>query len=237
MLLLDGQDRLGVGVAAPAAGVDVRGIADSGDLGLLLRVGNSSSSTSSSQLVFGYSGGTYRHRFETRAAAAQNIGNGMDFFLWHATADPAALGNFLALSLEAGVSGSTASFHVLPFGIADAEVEVSNSVTTGGGSIEYGTAGTHSARRLKSRIEYLENAQGAYDDVKGLKHARFRYRGGGPALRGLIYGDAPEGVRGPGKTVVLDYRVLELEMALQVAGREIQRLESRVAFLEKSHAH
>src|SRR5688572_9666756 len=47
MMALNAQGRLGVGISSPSAALDVHGSADDGDLGMLLRVGNSTSSTSS----------------------------------------------------------------------------------------------------------------------------------------------------------------------------------------------
>lgn len=232
-LALDRAGRLGVGVASPLAALDVRGAADSGDVGGLFRAGNSTSSTSSSQLSFGFAGGLYRHSLRTRAASAQNSGNAVDFFLWNSTASPATLGTARVLSLEAGVSGSTAAVHVLPVGTPDAELEVSNGVTQGGGRIAYGSSGAHSRRALKSDIRYLEDPEAAYSAVKGLRHAEFRYRGEATVRRGLIFEDAPESIQGPGDTLVFDYRVLELERALKVAAREIRRLEEKVRDLER----
>ena len=79
----------------------------------------------------------------------------------------------------------------------------------------------------------------AYDDVKALRHATFQYKalkGGGPAgpvYRGLIYEDAPESIHGDDKTIVLDYRVLNLELALQEADRKIAALEAKIKATEE----
>ena len=54
-----------------------------------------------------------------------------------------------------------------------------------------------------------------------------------PLRRGLIYEDSPESLRGPNKTIVFDYRVLNLELALQEADRRITKLEAKIAALEK----
>lgn len=165
--------------------------------------------------------------------SSQNVGNAFDFFLWNSTASPAALGSAQVLSLEAGVSGSTAAFHVVPVGTPDAELEVSNGVTLGGGRIMYGSAGQHSERRLKQDIRYLDDDERAYADAKALRHAAFRYRGEESLTRGLIFEDAPGSIRGPGETLVLDYRVLQLESALRVVARELRGLEAELASLEQ----
>lgn len=231
MFTLEKTGKAGLGVTAGAA-LDVLGAADGGNVGLQLRVGNSSSTTDSVQIAFAYdSTSTFRHSLRTRAVASQNLGNAVDFYVWRDTATPADLGTRRALSLQAISSVSTGSVHVLPAGTPDVELEVSNGTTTGGGTIHRAAAGTHSSRRLKSHIRMLEaEAQArAYQDVQALKHARFRYKGSSRLMRGLIYEDAPESVRGEHKTVVLDYRILNLELALKETYRRIRELEAELA--------
>jgi hypothetical protein len=90
----------------------------------------------------------------------------------------------------------------------------------------------------------------AFEDVRALKHATFRYKktatgkkavgADEPATavtRGLIYEDAPDSIRGAGKSIVLDQRVLNLELALQEADNKIAALEAQISVLEKQKAH
>lgn len=230
--------KVAVGSATPQALLDIRGTDASGDIGLLARVGNSSSTTSSSQLIFASTGAYgYAHAMRTRHAEGQNLGNAVDFFVWLDSAQPSAAGTWHALSLQAVPYASTASVHVNPFGTPDVELEVSDGATTGGGSILRAAAVTPSSRGFKRDIAYLDEAglAAATADLKALRHARFRYktqRPGAPLALGLIYEDAPESVRGAGRTVLLDARVANLEAALALAARRVKELEAKVADLE-----
>lgn len=237
-LVVDSSGRLGVKLSTPLANVDVVGGADSGELGLLLRVGNSSASTASGQIAFAYGNSTqtFRHSIRTRHRASQNLHNAVDFFLWRSTGQPEALGGLWAMSLQNVPAASTGSVHVLPTGDADAELEVSNSTTTGGGTIHRASAGTHSSAALKGGIEHLTEGdeRTAFEDVRALRLTRFRYRNdpSGRPMRGLLYEEAPESVRGPHKTVVVDYRLLNLEAALKEVNRRVLALEAEIAALE-----
>jgi hypothetical protein len=198
----------------------------------------------SSQILFTSTAGTYGHSLVTQATIGQNVGNSIDFFLWNATTSATTPGTLQALSIAAGMSGSTASFHVMPVGTPTAELEVSDGNTTGGGTLEYGSSGQFSSREMKTDIAYWgpDRAAQAYAEVQALKPARFRYRSrvrgalardeSQPLRRGLIFEDTPESVRGPGNTVVLDYRVLNLELALQAADGKIAAMEKQIAELE-----
>jgi hypothetical protein len=255
LMTLDGNGRLAIGVSSPMARFDINGAADSGDTALLLRVGNSSSTTSSSQIVFAYgSSETYRHSIRTRHVAGQDLYNTMDFFLWRSTAEPTVMGSVQALSLQAVTDASTqgvhnVSVHVMPAGTPDVELEVSDGITTGAGTINRAAAGTHSSRAVKTDIAYLDQAEAvrALEDVKGLQHSRFRYkrlvhdrRGkqrliadpSQPVIRGIVYEEAPASIQGPAKTVVLDYRVLNLELASQELDRRIKKLEAEVGAIK-----
>lgn len=252
LLLLDAAARLGIGLSTPAAQVDVAGDGDNGDLGLLLRVGNSSSSSSSSQLVFAYnSTESYRHSIRSRHVAGQNLYNALDFYLWRSTGHPTILGDYQALSLQAIPAASSGSVHILPAGDPDVELEISNGVSTGGGLLRAAAIGVHSSRReLKSDIAYLgvEDTRQAVKDVAGLQHATFRYRRivkdgrgtrlvadpGMPLSRGLIYEDAPESIRGSGQSIVLDERVINLELALQEINRRIAVVEEAIRAAEEA---
>lgn len=247
LLLVDKSGRLGIGLAAPGALLDVNGHGDTSDLGLQLRAGNSSSTVLSSQIVFAYdSSGTYRHSLRTRAADGQNLGNALDFYLWNSTGAPTTLGSLNVLGLLAGPSASTGTVHIQPVGEPVYELTVSDGQTTGAGKVMAADITTHSRRALKGDIAYLgeDEERRAYADMKALRHATFRYkrrtpRGwatnpGAPLVRGLIYEDAPLSVRDArGKSLVLENRLANLEMALKTADDGIAKLEAKITELEK----
>jgi hypothetical protein len=241
LLVIDNAGRMGIGLSSPSALLDINGRGDSSDIGLQLRAGNSTSSITSSQIVFAYdSSGTYRHSIRTRATASQDWGNAIDFYLWNSTGSPTALGNLEVLSLQAVPRASTAaSVHIMPVGTPAYELVVSNGLTTGGGTVMAANVAAHSRRALKSDISYLDEAaeRRAYDEVKALRHARFRYKAGGPTaplVRGLIYEDAPESIRSaPGKSIVVENRLVNMELALKAARKRIAALEAKISDMEK----
>lgn len=133
--------------------------------------------------------------------------------------------------------------HIQPVGTADVELEVSDGLTTGGGDIHRATSGTHSRRALKHSIKYLADADyaAAYNDLLSLRHVTFKYKTikstatmetiddpNTPARQGLIYEEAPQRIKDGQGTIILDYRVQELEMALIWAIRKIEKLEKKV---------
>lgn len=232
---------VGIGLGNPQGHLDVGGAGDtSGDIGLQLRVGNSSSTVLSQQIIFATTGGLYPHAIVTQHESDQAQNNSINFLLWNSTGQPTAPASLPVMNLEA-LYTSTASMHVDPVGVPDAELVVSNGLSTGGGTIIRAAAGPHSSRSLKEDIVYFDDTQRrqAYEDVKSLKHATYQYRSlksgqpAGSVRRGLIYEDAPESIHGFGKTIVLDYRVLNLEMALQETDKRIVSLENKIAELEK----
>lgn len=242
LLVVDKAGRMGVGLSSPEAVLDVNGRGDASDIGLQLRAGNSTSSITSSQIVFAYdSSGTYRHSLRTRATADQDFGNAIDFYLWNSTGSPTALGDVNILSLQAVPRASTAaSVHISPVAAAPAyELVVSDGQTLGGGTVMAANVSAHSRRALKSDLSYLNEAaeRRAYDEVNALRHARFRYKAAGPnapLVRGLIYEDAPESIRSaPGKSIVLENRLANMELALKIAHRRIAALEAKISDLEK----
>lgn len=241
LLVVDGAGRMGIGLASPGALLDVNGRGDASDIGLQLRAGNSTSSVTSSQIVFAYdSSGTYRHSLRTRATPSQDWGNAIDFYLWNSTGSPTTLGDLAVLSLQAVPRASTAAtVHIRPVGTPAYELVVSDGQTTGGGTVMAASVATHSRRALKSDISYLDEAaeSRAYDEVKALRHAHFRYKAGGPTaplVRGLIYEDAPESIRSaPGKSIVVENRLANMELALKAARRRVLALEAKISELEK----
>lgn len=241
LLVVDAQGRVGIGAASLGPLVDVAGSGDNGDIGLQLRSGNSSSTYSSSQIVFAY-GATalYPHAIVTRAVTGQYPGNDIDFLLWNSTANPSAIGTERVLSLQAAPSASTASVHIQPVGTPAYELVVSNGQTTGGGSVMAAAVGTHSSRTLKTIVATLtdQDADAAYEDVKSLRPARFRYKrrdgAQGPLVRGLIYEDSPAGIRDErGQSLVMEARVANMEMALAAANRRIKDLEKKISEAER----
>lgn len=241
LLVVDKAGRMGIGLASPGALLDVNGRGDASDNGLQLRAGNSTSSVTSSQIVFAYdSSGTYRHSLRTRATVGQDLGNAIDFYLWNSTGAPTALGDVNVLGLQAVPRASTAaSVHISPVGTPAYELVVSNGLTTGGGTVMAASVSAHSRRALKSDVSYLDESaeRRAYDEVKALRHARFRYKAGGPnapLVRGLIYEDAPESIRSaPGKSIVVENRLANMELALKAARRRVAALEAKISELEK----
>ena len=236
LLVVDRFGKVGIGTGVPQALLDVAGADAAGDVGLQLRAGNSSTTYSSSQLVFASeSSGTYRHSLRTRHVAEQYFGNSFDFFLWRSTGQPLVLGEQAALSLQAW-SASSSTVHVRPStGTPAYELVVSDGYTLGAGSVLAASVGTHSSRDLKEVEGYLsaEDEARAYAEVKGLRHARFRYRNQ-PMTRGLIYEDAPDSIREPrGQSLVFESRVNNMEMALKVARARIKELEGKISTLEK----
>lgn len=241
MVAVDAAGRTGLEAAAPEARLTVGGAGDAGEIGTLLRAGGSSVSVSGVQVSFsdnGQSGG--RHGLKTRSSATALFGNGLDFTLWRSTGQPSKMGSDLVLSIEAGVSGSSAGFHVVPATstASDAEVEVSDGLVLGGGVVRYLTAGTHSSRKLKSDVQYLDSAalDQALADIEALKPVRFSYRGSrdGRRMRGVLFEEAPASIRGAHDTVVLDERLLNLELALQAIGVREKDLEERIRVLERT---
>src|SRR5690349_446486 len=114
MFIVTTGGKAGVGISAPTALWDVTGSGDNSDIGLQLRSGNSSSTYSSSQIVFvAESSGTYRHSLRSRAVASQALGNSLDFFLWRSTGQPTTMGDLAVMSIQA-VTASSATVHIRP---------------------------------------------------------------------------------------------------------------------------
>lgn len=241
LLVVDKTGKTGIGTSSPGALLDVKGSGQPGDIGLQLRAGNSSSTYSSAQIVFAYdSSGTYRDSLRTRAAAGQAAGNGLDFFLWRDTAQPTALGDLRALSIEGSTSAFGCAVQVRPSTDAPIyELTVSDGQNLGRGALMAGDVRAHSSRALKTVLAESgdRDARAAYDRVKALKHARFRYKGrAGPSapVRGLIYEDLPAEVQDArGKSVVFEERLAGLEMALAEVDRRSRELERRIAEAER----
>ena len=237
----------------PLADLDINGSGDSGAVGLQLRSGNQYPNTSSIQAAFGYNGtGNLSHAIRTEHSTS-TAGNSMDFLLWNTGVSTPAVGNLEVLTLvtiSSSASSTEASFHVMPpsVGLSTVEVTVSNGSTLGGGTVERAAEITHSSKELKSDIVYLgpEDEQRAYDEVFSLKPASFRYMVWNkkkkklvrdrhqPTRRGLIYEDSPDDIKGPGKSLILDERVTNMELAAKELLRRLDALDTDAAKQEQT---
>lgn len=239
IITVDQKGRLGLG-AAPTANADINGRGDAGVLGLQLQDGNLYPNTSSLQIVFGASGTTNLDHAIRTIHSTTTANNSIDFFLWSPAVSSTAVGTLQVLSvvsIASSPSSSEASFHVMPVSVSTAEVTVSNGATTGGGTVHRAIEFSHSSRELKSDIVYLseEEERRAYAEIGALKHAKFRYKVWKKGKlerdrhqrlrRGLIYEDAPDDIKGPGQSLVLDARVDNAELALKELMRRLESLE------------
>lgn len=236
MLAASNVGSIGVGPQIPEGRLDL----GQGSVALALRSGNATSTGTAAQITFGYNGDySMRHALRTRHSTATD-GNRMDFMLWSPAAGATTtVANINALSLQGISSANDGSFHVMPYGEPDAEVEVSNGSSLGGGTMQRREVLTPSSRRFKSDIRYLDsrNEDAALEDVASLKHARFRYksRDGRPQPQtvGLIYEEAPQSIQAAEKTLSTVERMAEVELALKAALRKIEALEKRHAELKR----
>ena len=112
---------VGVGVTAPSAQLDVKGVGDTlNQSSLLLRSGNSLSNFNSNQITFGYNAAnTYRHVIKTRHNGGGSAGNAMDFYTWKYSTDVStAIGTQQVMTLDGngnvgiGTTSPTAPLHV-----------------------------------------------------------------------------------------------------------------------------
>lgn len=92
---------VGVGVTTPAANLDVTGNA-AGANALLLRSGNTSFSTASNQILFGFGNtSNYRHAIKTRHnSGGAGVGNALDFYLWQTSDGAGTIGTKHIMTLE-----------------------------------------------------------------------------------------------------------------------------------------
>lgn len=241
--LIDNQARLGLG-RQPRARVDVSGSGDSGDVGAILRSGNLFPSTSDYQITLGFNGkDDLRHavRSQHRVAASSSS---LDFLIWSTNVSSTTVGDLNVMSL---VTFSTeAAVHVMPVAglLPHVELEVSNAASLGGGTVHRLLEAQHSSRELKDDISPLEETarSRAYDEMRGLKHVRFRYmsrRKGRlerdkkqPLRVGLLYEEAPASIQGPGESIVVDDRVTNLELAAQELADRLERADQEAAGLK-----
>ena len=242
VIAVDNIGEVGVGLRVPQANLDV-GIST---IGLQLRSGNSTATVSSAQIAFGYNGdSSYRHFMRTEHSTSTD-GNKMDFLVWNPSAgSTATLASMSVLSLQGIKVASGGSLHVRPAGEPDAEVEVSNGSSTGGGTIQYGQLLTPSSRRFKTDIVRLTEQDDALalSEVAELRHVRFRYKSlqkdgrladdaRQPLRTGLIYEEVPRFLQGSDGTISSIERLVEVESALKAAMSRLERLQKRYAELK-----
>ncbi len=100
-LMLDNGTNVGVGVANPAAKLDVSGT-NSGSTSLQLRSGNSGNATSSNQIVFGYNNTSdFKHAIKSRHQSGGAQGNAIDFYTWkYGTDADGAVGTQQVMTLD-----------------------------------------------------------------------------------------------------------------------------------------
>jgi hypothetical protein len=242
MLGVTNVGSVGVGVSQPAGQLDL----GPADLALQLRSGNTVSTGTAAQMAFGYDGGaSMRHLLRTYHSTA-TAGNSMDFLVWDPDAgSTTTVAARTIMSLQAIAAASNGSLHVDPVGTADAEVEVSNGLTTGGGTMERLQWVMPSSSRFKYDIRYLKDKDEdrALAETAALRHVRFRYKSRAPDGRlyddprqaervGLIYEDAPKSLQTAGDTLSETERLANVELALQAAMRRVDELEKRYQALK-----
>lgn len=222
-----------------AAHLDVSGSADSSDIALMLRSGDLYGvGAGRIQLAPGANGSTNRRHTITTVHASSTGFNSIDMRVWTPDAGSAAdVATMTVASLVTSTSTFAAAVHVMPVGAPQAELTVSNGLSTGGGTIHVLSQVTPSSRKIKSDISYLDPSEeeAALECVRGLRHATFRYmkrKGPGfardsraPLRRGLIYEEAPESIKGPFDSLSLDQRLAESELAFKALARKLEALE------------
>ncbi len=243
LLAVDRFGRVGIGTLRPEATLDIDA---PGNDGMLLRAGGREVEQQGDQIAF-----TNRElngpRFglRTRHTIGPRGVNAMDFVF---STNRGRSWNWRdsGILTVASSNRSACSVQVRPVGFPEFELEVSSGDgAVGGGIIRYRHAGEHSDSSSAKRIENLDKAAAtrAYADVRGLRHAAFRYKQttrkgyvadqAMPLTQGLIYEDAPESIRGPDNTLIVDERVMNLELALQAINQKIDEAEAKIAQAEK----
>lgn len=244
MLAVDNANFVSIGTAPASGRLTLARVA--GDTALALRSGNSTAAVTGAQLAFGYDGTSdLRHALYTQhGAAAYN--NKMVFKLWTpATGSSSTLGNLPVLSLEgSSKTAYGALVHIMPAGLAENELVVSNGVGLGLGNVLRWERWQPSATEFKTGIERLgaKDEQAAWADVMALKPARYRRKVPGPdgrlrvdpaapLERGYIFEEIPNSIRAGQGGISVDERLVNVELALKAAIREMNVLEERLGKL------
>jgi len=147
-------------------------------------------------------------------------------------------------SNKISLSDGTDRFHHLnraTIGNSDAEWEVSDLSSQGGGDVHRAADTTHSSRHMKDLVKYYSRAdeRKCYDDIKTLKPMRFRYRKGasphdpskpgtpnptGKQHNGYFLDEAPDFIKAAPQVhgIVIDDRIMMLEMAMKEVIRKVE---------------
>ncbi|MBI3289109.1 MAG: tail fiber domain-containing protein [Elusimicrobia bacterium] len=229
---------VGMGVT-PEARLDLTGTADVDNAALVLRNGNLYPATTQYQMTFGENGTVNRRHAIRSIHLSSTASNGIDFLLWTPSQNAAAVGSLGVMSIVTTTGG--ASMHVRPVGTPIVDLVVSDGSTLGAGAVHRAAEVAPSSREWKTDISSLETSQEnlASLNVEGLKHVTFRYKKWTPkglakdrrqALRrGLIYEEAPASAQGPGKSLILDERIVELELAMKQLIHRVEAAEKEAA--------
>jgi hypothetical protein len=191
---------------------------------------------SSQQIAFGYNGDYAMSHFLRTEHSTSTNGNKMDFLVWNTGAgSTTTAANLNVLSLQGITAASHGSFHTHPFGEPDAEVEVSDGLSTGGGTIQRRQLLLPSSRRFKTDISGLSerDEERALEEVGGLKHASYRYKASPVRHIGLVYEDAPDSIKDGDNSISTSERLVNAEMALKAAIKRLEALQKRYAELKR----
>jgi hypothetical protein len=236
MLAVDNANFASIGTAPASGRLTLAGVA--GDAALALRSGNSTASVTGAQLAFGYDGTSdMRHALYTQHGSA-DYNNKLVFKLWTpAAGSSSTLGNLPVLSLEgSSKTASGALVHIMPAGLGENELVVSNGSGLGLGNVLRWERWQPSDSKLKTGIERLgpKDVARAWADLMSLKPARYRRKAKGPAApleRGYILEEVPKSLR-IGSGISVDERLVTVELALKGAIAEMNALEERLRKLK-----
>ncbi len=221
---------VGLGVLQPQAILDIG--TNGRPIAMQVRGGGSPASKEGARIAFGFNGSdAMRHVVLTRHGP-HSSDNGIDFMVWNQRLSTEAAANRAALSVQGGETAGKGAVQICPAGLPDAELEVSDGRSLGGGTtrrLEAQTPGFAGAVPRED-VQALMRRQ-AYDDVMALRPAR--YRGATGSGRGLIATEAPQSIQGGNGVVLLDTRVANLELALQESIAKLARLEQRLRDLQR----
>ena len=234
---LDG--RTGIGARSPLARLDVAGPADFGLMNLF-SLGPDEGGRGPS-LAFASADASSRFEMRAHHSADGSVGDSFEIeyrpkmFNMGATLP-------LALTIGGGASPRACAVQTRPGGPAVYELEVSaGGARAGDGVIRYAESGEHASRfgrTVLSRLGRDAELQ-AYKEVSAMKHSQYRFVGMAtkvqtvhPVMRGIRYEDAPESIRAPDRSLVLDERIMNLELALKEADRRIRELSALVEAAE-----
>lgn len=206
-----------------------------------LRSGNAATSTNSVQIAFSSDGGVSKRHSMISRHHSSTAGNSLDLYLWNPLApSTSAVAAMNLLAIQASTNASGGVLHVRPTGDPGLGVEliVSNGSAVGGGTIMRAALVSSSSDKLKTNVSRLKprDQLKAWDDVQALKHARFAYKGepqGSPLRRGLMFEEAPKSIHGPGRTLSMDARLANVELAIKDAVERLSRMTKRLEELEK----